>query len=67
MEKLRNIKHGFDLSESIVGDWFMGCDRCWFKHENNCAVGDQRCPKCRKTLSVFDVTDDDVPPARRAA
>lgn len=66
MESAKNVPHKFDLSKNKPGDKFLGCDKCWFRHEPG-TVGVPQCPKCGGILSIFDVTAEDFPISLRSA
>jgi len=55
----RNVKHDFDLTDLNVGQMFMGCRECGFRLRPDEAAGPV-CPECGRRLGVFVVTEEDA-------
>ena len=55
----RSVKHSFNLSGMSAGEWFLGCEKCWFRGQKN-TVSAPQCPVCLSKLRKFEVTEDDV-------
>lgn len=55
----KNIPHRFDLTGTKVGDWFLGCSKCWFRLPVNVAAKPV-CPECRGDMQVYDFTPADL-------
>lgn len=59
MENKTNVQHKFSLEKVEKGDWFLGCDKCWWRQEPNVAMHPE-CPNCHSELSLFFVRATDV-------
>lgn len=45
--------HRFKLAGMKVGDWFLGCPKCWTQYPTN-AAGATRCT-CGGTMLIYDI------------
>ena len=60
MYEKTKIEHSYNLSGMSAGDWFLGCNVCWFQLPVG-AAGANQCPNCVMTpLYINDVTPEDV-------
>jgi len=59
METNKDIEHNFNLNGMVVGDWFLGCYRCWFQMGIKVAAKPV-CPECGNRLSILTVTQKDI-------
>jgi len=59
---IKNIRHNFDLTGAVPGDWFIGCIDCGHQFPYKTAVPDGiDCPGCfLNSLYMYTVTPEDV-------
>ena len=67
MDNAREFKFDlfkFDLTGASVGDWFLGCPKCWVQLETRTAANGTKygCPECNGKMNIYDVTEDDITP-----
>lgn len=54
-----NVDHAFELQGMKLGDWFIGCQKCWFRFDANAAVI-HTCPECHSQMKIYTVTATDL-------
>jgi hypothetical protein len=59
MDLDRNIKHKFNLKGLKIEDSFLGCNKCWFRHELHTGVK-PICPECGNRMNLYYVTEKDM-------
>ena len=56
------VEHSFDLRGAQLKDWFLGCNRCWFRFDfkEAVAVSKSPCPDCGNELKLYLITEKDL-------
>jgi len=54
-----NIEHSYNLEGMKAGDWFLGCNECWFQLRVKVAAANE-CPNCLSPLCVNYVKPEDI-------
>lgn len=51
--------HRFNITDKKYGEWFLGCNKCWFQLESNVAAKPV-CPKCNNEMLLYTVKTSDI-------
>ena len=59
MEPNRSVEHNYNTEGMKLGDWFLGCNKCWFQLPVGAAAVNE-CPICLMPLSVLTINKGDL-------
>jgi rRNA maturation endonuclease Nob1 len=59
MEDRKDVKHQFDLSGMSLGEWFLGCEKCWNQYPKN-ALAKPCCDRCGCRMNRYQIRQSDL-------